>query len=215
VAGASGTGAGSSVTVSAGGPVVVVTSTVPVPHGAAVTASGSATADLTFSHTSACALQPTGGAPGRLTTRIPPSALLQLTEGVVICTIPSVVTQVRLCGGGVVYANGTAQGGTQFVATCDLDPVFSVAVLNGSVKVLDPGGGTSDVGGNHQVACDPDDCQAEIGGTGFTDEQMAIFAAQSDELHWVPPTTTTTTTTTSTTATTSTSTTTSTTSAIP
>jgi hypothetical protein len=191
VASASGTGAGSAVTLSSRGPAVAVTSTVPVPHGSQVTATGSATADLTFARTSACALQPTDGGPGRLTTRVPPTALLQLTQGVVICTIPAVAAQIQLCGSGVVYANGTAQAGAQFVVTCDPDPLFSVAVLDGSVQVVDPSGEHTDVGGGEQMSCNPKDCQAVTGGAGFTDDQLAVFSAQSNELHWFPPTTST------------------------
>jgi hypothetical protein len=120
----------------------------------------------------------------------------------VICTVPAVAAQIRLCGTGVVFVNGAAQTGAQFVLTCDPDPLFSVAVLNGSVDVTYPGGAHGSVDGGQLASCDPTACQSEIGVAGFPEDQMAIFAAQSQELHWVPPPTTTSTSTSTTTSTT-------------
>jgi hypothetical protein len=177
--------------VAAGGSALTVTSPVPMPDGSQITSEGSAIADLTFAHTSACALQQTGTTAAHATSRIPPSALLELTQGLAICTVPSVPAQIRICGSGIVFANGTGQQGSQFDVTCDQDPVFAVDVLHGTLRVVDPSGAVTNVVDGQELSCVPTSCAAQIGPASFTDSELAIWSSQAEQLDYTPPSTST------------------------
>jgi|SRR5271166_1423179 len=190
---AAGTGVASTVTLKSGtGAALTVTSAESMQPGSEVSSSGSAVAKMTFSpgtsHESACALQSASSGVGQATSRVPTSALLELTQGTVSCTVPASPTLLHLCGPGVVYATGQSQ----FAATCDSDPVFAVAVLHGAVHVVDPSGVTNVVTAGERLSCNPATCGAKLGLAVFTDLELLIFGYQAKELSlsWPPPTTT-------------------------
>ncbi len=185
------TGPHAKVTVRVKGAARIVTKVVPMPAGSLVSSSGPALATMIFGGTSACDLQAIGSANGQAASRTPPGALLQLTRGQILCTVVSVAEQIHLCGNGVIFVDGESQSAIQFNATCDRDPRFSVAVLQGSLGVQDPGGATSGVSAGQKLSCDPRHCIAQFEPASFSTRQLALLKAESKALHYTPPKTTT------------------------
>ena len=161
--------------VGSGAPVKVVRARAMV-DGSVVSSSGSAIADMTFAGKSTCWLQAVGKADGQAISREPPTALLELQQGTLTCTVFGVTALLHLCGDGSVLANGTVL--TQFAATCQGDPVFEVAVRHGAVRVRDPSGGSHQLSAGVQLSCNPDNCVPKIGRTSFSPPELRIFNTQ-------------------------------------
>ena len=160
----------------------------PMAKDSVVSSTGSAIADMTFAKTSTCWLQAIGKADGIATSREPPTALLELQQGRLTCTVFGVTALLHLCDNGSVLASGIVL--TQFAATCQGDPVFEVAVLHGAVRVRDPSGDSHQLSAGSQLTCNPDDCAPQIGQASFAPPELQIFNTQGAGLTSTASTTT-------------------------
>ena len=167
-----------------------------MPFGSIVRATGTAVGEMKFGGGSECALQalPSPGAQrfGQVTTRVPPGALFSLNGGVANCTVSKAPQDLSVCGTGAVYDNSNQ---SQFNVSCSGDPLFAVAVLHGSVKVLAPNGKKTSVAAGKELTCNPAKCVPVTKRATFTPAQQSIFTTQAKQLG-LPITTQTSTTTT-------------------
>jgi hypothetical protein len=184
------------VTMSPGGkaPAQKVTARKKMPAGAVVTSAGDAIGEMQFLGGSDCGLQAVSAdgtsLKGQAISRALPGLLLDLTQGVVICTINHPPEEITLCYTGALF--DTLQP-SQFTSTCDPDPLFVVAVLQGELRVTAPNGDTYNVVAGFALSCSPVNCQNLP--ASFTPLDHQVFAIQRTDLG-PPPTTTSTTTTT-------------------
>ena len=153
-----------------------------------VSSEGSAIADMTFGGKSTCWLQAIGKTDGQATSREPPTALLDLQQGSLTCTVFGVAALLHLCDDGSVLANGEVL--TQFAATCQGDPVFAVAVLHGAVRVQDPSGDSHQLSAGVQLTCNPNNCAPQIGPASFAPSELQNFNTQGAGLTSTASTTT-------------------------
>jgi hypothetical protein len=154
-----------------------------MPFGSTVRATGAAIGEMRFAGGSECALQALSspGAPayGQITTRVPPGALFSLNGGVANCTVSKAPQDLSICYTGAVYDNSSQ---SQFDVTCTSDPLFAVAVLHGSVKVLTPNGKKTSVAAGKELTCNPAKCVPVTKRASFTPAQQSIFTTQAKQL---------------------------------
>jgi hypothetical protein len=114
-----------------------------------------------------------------ITTRQPVNAFFNQGAGATWCTIKNSSAVIPLCGMGTVLLNG---GTTQVQSTCNSEPDFNVAVLAGSVTVLDPVGVTYNVEAGQQLSYDPTAQESSIIPADFTAADVATLDAQAQEM---------------------------------
>jgi hypothetical protein len=161
-----------------------VTSMVRMACDSTVTVGSNGAAKLTFGANIICQVEraaPTGGE-ATLVTRDPLNVLFRLGAGHTACTFGTRPDPVPLCGLGEMYPNGQ----TQATATCS-DPVFQVEVRAGFVRVVYPGGGSTNLSAGQGFNYDFYAGAPNPGPAEFSADDLAAFAAQADELHMKVP----------------------------
>jgi hypothetical protein len=158
-----------------------ISTTEPVPCNTVVSVSEYGTADLKFGRQAACLLQqydPAAGNVAKIDSRNPLTTFFRMSAGEVSCIMLATRQRVDLCGIGALLLNGTP---VQVQATCE-DPVFHVAVLAGSLTVIDPSGSRTVVEAGTELIFDFRRNQAATQLVLFSSSDAEVFAGLADEL---------------------------------
>ncbi|MGO8956665.1 MAG: hypothetical protein ACLQFR_04745 [Streptosporangiaceae bacterium] len=137
------------------------------------------TAGIRFGVQAHCTVRQDPNLPAKtamITTRQPVNAFFNQDAGSTWCTIKHSTAQIPLCGMGTVLLNG---GTTQVRSTCNREPDFDVAVLTGSVSVIDPAGVRYTVEAGEQLSHDFLTNTSAIIPADFSATDVATFDAQA------------------------------------
>jgi hypothetical protein len=125
-------------------------------------------------------------------TRQPDGTLIQLTNGQVTCTTAKPGQLLSLCGLGDIQLDGTVN---QLVATCNVDPTFTVTLLGGTATVTSPTGDRIPMGAGQTYDYNFNNPGAtKIMNATLTRNQALVLVTQAralDVLFALPTTTTT------------------------
>lgn len=161
----------------------VVGSHATLPCDTQLTAADNGTADISFSGQAVCKLGQDPNLPQKiasLTTRTPRSAFFNQGAGQTWCSFPHSSTgTIPLCGMGTVFLNG---GVTQVLGTCNREPDFSVEVLIGSVRVVDPVGVSYTLEAGRQLRYNPSNKVSTESAANFLASDVVTFRAQAAEI---------------------------------
>jgi hypothetical protein len=151
---------------------VALASGVPLTAATQVLVSRGGQADLYLARQGACTLRQDDPAKtARLTVRFPAGALLSQQEGLSHCTIQGSV--VTFCDTATIEATAAL---SQYSATCNPDPVTTIAVFSGTVHVTLQDGQPFDIGPGFELVVFPTPMEQ---GAMFTDDERSLFADQA------------------------------------
>lgn len=118
-----------------------------------------------------------------LISRRPSNAyFFRLTAGDVVCSNTQAANGTAICGTSLAQiGRGTVQtiGPAQWTATCDWEPVFEVAVREGSVRVVDPAGHEVRLFSGYQLTFNFTSRLPTVTPVVFSADDRAVFIAQA------------------------------------
>jgi hypothetical protein len=157
-----------------------------LPCGTKLTVAAQGAADLRFGSQAQCKLRQDPNLPTKtaiVTTRQPANAFFNQGAGMTWCTVTGFSGTIPLCGMGTVFLNG---GTTQVQSTCNREPDFNVAVLAGSVRVVDPTGASNTVQAGQQLEYFPSSNSSQEATAVFSPSDVATFQEQANAMGLEP-----------------------------
>ena len=158
----------------------VVRAQATLPCGTELTVADNGSADIRFSGQAVCKLGQDPNLPSKpaiLTTREPLNAFFNQGAGKTWCSFPhSSGWTIPLCGMGTVFLTGAT---TQVMGTCNREPDFYVAVLTGSVRIIDPAGVSYELEPGERLSYNPSVNASTKAPANFQVSDVLTFRAQA------------------------------------
>jgi hypothetical protein len=147
--------------------------------GTTLTVADQGTADLRFGAAAVCQLVQYAGKVAKLVSRDPLNAFFRLGEGRIHCTLKPSQSHIPLCGMGTLLLTGVP---TQVEGICQPEPVFQVAVLTGSVTVIDPAGVRHVLEAGQEISFNFSRRNSTTTSADLSTADMNVFDAQAQQM---------------------------------